>query len=238
MSANVMSFVAVGEPVSTLQWRQDIAATAGHGNPPSHDPETGPPRIDEHVGRPKMHSPDDLPISFGYKSAWIAVPSQDRRAFAESLNLKGIERCSWSDGLLKAYNLEGVFVTPPVLGWTMAVGAHPEAGQDSFLGLLELVSRRFRQAFYFGTHRIVEYQAWAIAKEGKIHRAFAWLGETGEFLLNISERTPEEIDLDTGLEDPESAPDEETVLDLASRWVLDPRTLEQHTEARGPGWFG
>jgi hypothetical protein len=57
-------------------------------------------------------------------------------------------------------------------------------------------------------------------------------------LLNIGERTPEEVEIGTGLEDPDNAPDEETVLELASRWVMDPRELDQHTEARGPGLIG
>jgi hypothetical protein len=187
---------------------------------------------------PHLSDSNDLPRSFGYKTAWIAVPSQEGRTVAEWLGVESIEHCSWSSGIEKAYYLRGVFITPPILGWTMAVGALPEAGQDRFLPFMEWVSKKFHQAFYFGTHRIVEYQAWAIAEDGRIRRAFAWLGERGEFLLNIGDRTPEEVDLNTGLVDFECAPDEETVLELASRWVLDPRELEEHTEARGPGWFG
>jgi hypothetical protein len=187
---------------------------------------------------PHLPDSDDRPLSFGYKSAWIAAPSEDGRAFADSLGLERIARCSWSTGMEKAYSLQGVFVTPPVLRWTLAVGALPEVGEDRFLPYLELLSEKFRKALYFGTHRVVEYQAWAIAEQGKIRRAFAWLGERGEFLLNIGERTPEEVDLGTGVEDFNNPPDEETVLDLASRWVLDPRELDKHTEARGPGWFG
>ena len=187
---------------------------------------------------PHSSNPDDLPISFGYKTAWIAVRSSDGRVLAESLGLKQIERCSWADGIDKAYKLRGVFVSPPIDEWTIAVGSLPEAGQDRFLPDLEEISRRFAHVFYFGTHRIVGYQAWAIAEKGHVRRAHAWLGERGEFLLNIGERTPEEVDLGTGLEDSENAPDEETVLELASRWVLDPRELDQHTEARGPGLIG
>jgi hypothetical protein len=182
---------------------------------------------------------DDSPISFGYKICWIGVPSHDGHAFAESLGLEGIGHCSWRDGLEKAYNLRGVFVTPPIAGWTIAVGALPDVEQSRFLPIMELLSKTFHRAFYFGTHRVVEYQAWANAEEGRIRRGFAWLGERGEFLLNVGERTPEEVELGTGLEDVERPPNEETVLDLASHWVLDPRVLEtRHSEARGPGWFG
>jgi len=192
----------------------------------------------DEIVAPDPSNSDDLPVSFGYKTAWIAVPSQDGRALAEALGLQGIERCSWRSGIEKAYHLRGVFVTPPILQWTIAVGAVPEVGQDQFLPCMQSISRRFHQAFYFATHRIVEYQAWAIAEDGAIRRAFAWLGERGQFLLNKGERTPEELQLDIGVEAWECRPDEETVLDLASRWVLDPRELEQHAGARGPGWFG
>jgi hypothetical protein len=180
----------------------------------------------------------DGPISFGYKIAWIAVPSRDAHAVAEAMGLERIKPCSWRSGLEKAYKLRGVFVTPPIAEWTVALGNLPEANDSRFVPLMERLSQTFQQAFYFGTHRVVEYQAWAIAEEGKIRRAFAWVGERGEFLLNIGPRTPEEIELATGLEDFERAPDEETVLDLASRWEFDPRELDQQSaESGGPGWF-
>jgi len=182
---------------------------------------------------------DDSPSSFGYKTAWIAVPSKDGRALAESLKLVGIGSCSWGTGIENAHELRGVFVTPPIGGFTIAVGALPEAGDSRFLPTLEALSQTFHQAFYFGTHRVVDYQAWAIAEEGRTRRAFAWLGERGEFLLNVGERTSEEAELGIGMEDLDCVPDEETVLDLAARLVLDPRELEQeHPEASGPGWFG
>jgi hypothetical protein len=178
------------------------------------------------------------PSAFGYKIAWIAVPSQDGHALAEAMGLKRLKPSSWASGLEQAHNLRGVFVTPPMAAWTLALGNLPEASDSRFLPLMEQLSRTFQQAFYFGTHRVVEYQAWAIAKQGKTRRAFAWVGEQGEFVLNIGRRIPEEIELETGLEDFERAPDEETVLNLASRWVFDPRELDQQSAAlRGPGWF-
>ena len=181
--------------------------------------------------------PDDLPISFGYKIAWIAVPSDDGRAVADALGLHQIKRSSWESGIARAHESKGIFVTPPVEGWTLAAGSLPEAGDDALLGLLENLSRQFGQAFYFASHRVVEYQAWARADHSVIQRAFAWIGESGEFPLNIGSRTPEEIELNTGVEELENAPDEETVLAIAAKWVLDPRQLDQ-TDANGPGWFG
>lgn len=188
--------------------------------------------------RPRLSSIlDDFPISFGYKSTWIAARTSDSQALADSLGLKECTKCSWADGIANAYSRLGVFVTPQVNEWTIAVGNLPEAGQERFLPYLMEISARFGQVFYFGTHRVVDYQAWAIAEQGQVRRAFGWLGESGEFLLNEGDRTPQEIELGTGVEDFENAPDEETVLTLASCWVLDPRQLSLHTGSRGPGLF-
>lgn len=188
---------------------------------------------------PTSTIPEDLPVPFGYKTAWIAVSSQDGLAVAQSLGLNQIEACSWAAGIQKAYDLRGVFITPPILGWTIAVGAVPDIEGELLLKNLESTSKDFHKAFYFGTHRVVEYQAWAIAEEGKLLRVFAWLGDRGEFPYDLGERTTEEIEMETGVKDFGCAPDEETVLELAARWVLDPRELEElHRDACGPGLFG
>ena len=183
-------------------------------------------------------SVDDLPIPFGYKSLWIAIRSNDTASFAEALGLKNAQPCPWLEGINQAYDFRGIFVTPPVSDWMFAVGNHPEMGHEQFLPFLNQLSQRFHQVYYFGTHRIVDYQAWAIAEQGQVRRAFGWVGETGEFLLNLGERMADEIELGTGLPEVENAPDEEVVLELARRWTLDPRELQDYPEARGPGRFG
>jgi hypothetical protein len=181
---------------------------------------------------------DDVPIPFGYKMSWVAVPSSDGRSVAEFFKLKQIGSCSWKNGIKRAYNCEGIFVGPAVDRWVLALGSHPAADRDTFLPYLENLSKEFGEAFYFGTHRIVGYQAWGRAEKGKVRRAFGYLGERGEFLLNVGERTPEEIEIGAGVEDLDGAPNEETVLELAGMWVLDPREIDLHMEATGPGWFG
>jgi hypothetical protein len=192
------------------------------------------------VNRPQEPNSDadDAPEPFGYKISWIVVTSSDGRAVAKSLGLRDVRHCSWKEGVELAYAGKSTFVTPTVEGWTIALGPHPEAGQASFLPRLEDLSREFGEAFYFGTHRIVGYQAWGRAKQGKIVRAFGYLGERGQFLINVGDRTPEEIELGTGVEDVNCEPDEETVLNLAGMWVLDPREIDLHTSATGPGLIG
>jgi hypothetical protein len=180
----------------------------------------------------------DAPVSFGYKASWIAVPAGDAAAIADAMGLTNVQRCSWNDGIARGCNHEGVFITPAIGKWMLSVGSHGDISHKTFAPYLTMLSERFGEAYYFGTHRVVGYQAWAKAVKGKIVRAFGYLGERGEFLINVGERTAEEIEIDAGLEDEEAPPDEETVLDLASKWVLDPRELDAYEGAEGPGWFG
>ena len=185
-----------------------------------------------------VRDPNDLPVSFGYKMGWIAVASAEGSDLVNWLKLRKVRRCSWNDGLERAHDLKGVFVTPPMGEWTLALGWHPEAGQDDFIPYLEELSRRFGRAFLFDTHRIVEYHAWAFAEGGKIKRAFGYVGEKGKFLVNVGDPTPEEHELGVGIEDHDHPPSEEDVLNLAAKWVLDPREIDLEVEACGPGWYG
>jgi hypothetical protein len=180
----------------------------------------------------------DVPGPFGYKRSWLALSVADGIAVCDALGLTNVQPIGWSDGLGQSYGARGdIFVSPPVGGWTLAIGSLPSADQEEFLPLLQILSRQFGQAFYFGTHRIVDYHAWAIAEDGEILRAYGYLGESGNCLLDVGQRTSDEVDLKTGLADG-PYPDEETVLKLAGRWVLDPLSIDQHTGACGPGWLG
>jgi hypothetical protein len=181
---------------------------------------------------------EDVPIPFGYKASWIAIRGATPQAVAGHLNLKDLDSCSWKQGLQKALTYKGLFISPVVDEWVLIIGNPPDAGQASFRPFLKELSKAFGDVFYFGTHRVVGYNAWAIARGGEIVRAFAYLGERGEFLLNVGDRLPEEIELATGLEDEDGAPNEETVLDLAAQLVFDPREIDAYTEAVGPGHFG
>jgi hypothetical protein len=187
---------------------------------------------------PAGSNPDDVPVPFGYKSAWVALRCSESHAVANALKLEQVAACSWTNGIKNAYDLKGVFVAPAIAGWTLCVGSHPDAEQSAFVPYMEALSAQFGEAFYFSTHRFVGYHAWARAANGIVSRAFAYLGERGEFLIDTGNRTPEEIELETGVADLDLSPDEETVLELAGKWVLDPREIDLHTQAAGPGLFG
>ena len=187
---------------------------------------------------PSPSDGQDLPVSFGYKTTWIAVRSEDPGSVARALGLKNVKAASWANGVERADRQQGVFVSPPVDGWVLALGKLPDADGEAFETFLADLSARLGQVFFFATHRVVEYHAWAIADAGRITRAFSFIGDQGEFPVNTGEPLPEESELGIGEADLEAAPDEDHVLSIAAAWTIDPLNLEQHENAVGPGLFG
>jgi hypothetical protein len=159
-----------------------------------------------------------------------------------ALGLRHVRRATWAEGLYK-----DTFVAPPVLGWTLVEGVRrPEAGDPRFLPFLEGLSERFGDVQYFGTHRVVDYHAWATAVDGRVVRAYGWLGERGEVLLDVGPKTVEEEELAfrfvdrttadgdwTGLE----MPDEEDVMRIAGRWSINPQEVDAYPSV-GIGYLG
>jgi len=175
----------------------------------------------------------DPPQPFGYKTLWFALRAPSTSAVAEALRLEDAAPANWRSGL-EASRAGLVFVSPLVRGWAFVVSDSlpqldgGESGARCRESLAAL-SQRFGEAFYFGTHRIVEYHAWARSENGEMRRAFAYLGEAGELLLDEGQPTHEEraaeAVFDAELVEQGGAPDEESVLAVASRWTIDPREL-------------
>ncbi|WP_139992458.1 hypothetical protein [Paenibacillus paridis] len=172
------------------------------------------------------------PHSFGYKCQWLTVKTADTEAVAKALKLVDIQAANWATGIAGAY--EGYyFVSPPVEGWTFVVNAlMPDATDQLESGPLQTVtdlSVVFEEAYYFGTHRVVSYHAWARARHGRLTRAYGYLGERGETLFNHGELTAEETKHDLYFteqeDDMQMLPDEEHVLLIAREWSLDPLEL-------------
>ena len=164
----------------------------------------------------------DVPQDFGPKSTWMAVPTRDPAAVAEVLELTEVQAANWETGLEVGLFMEDrVFVTPGLDRWTLAVGsglpdpANP-GERASWTTLMSLLSSRFGEAQYFGSHRVSDYSAWAKFVDGKQVRLFSWAQEE---IFNEGEPTPEETDR---LTDPE----EEDVFAVAEAWGLSPMTLE------------
>ena len=126
----------------------------------------------------------DLPSSFGYKCTWLAVKTSDSKKLTDLLHIKKITPCNWKYGIEGAYN-KSIFVTPPVDGWILVCGNSLPAGDsdngiDEIKEILKTLSKEFKEAQYFCTHRVVEFHCWMKAIDGNVIRVYSFLGESGE----------------------------------------------------------
>ena len=166
------------------------------------------------------------------------------------MSLADIRSCNWEEGLREAGE-QGIFIAPPVSGWTLAIGATlPDASDENTLPLIVRLSETHGSVQYFGNHRVLDYYAWAKAERGRLHRAYAYLGEQGSVLWDRGELTKEELDLGL-IFDPttkteatsddsimkmlerlknnlQKYPTEEDVFAIGRKWSIDPTQIEDY----------
>jgi len=194
----------------------------------------------------------DLPAPFGPNMAWLALDTTDAEAVATALGLREARAATWAEGNDAACQ-SSVFVTPPLADWTLAVGAAlfpPDRAEAFVKPLLERLSREFRDAQFFCTHRDVQLHVWARARQGKLVRGYGWLGGKGVILWDEGGQTKEERDLGFRFFDGRSPaveqtenkndtlPDEGCVMQLASLWSIDPTTLDEQFKEPVKGLLG
>jgi hypothetical protein len=191
----------------------------------------------------------DEPVNFGYKIVWFAIKSDNKEKIAELLNIKQTSKSNWEKGIEKAYS-DGVFITPQVGEWTLAVGMGLPLGdsQESIEKLekvLNELSSEFGEAQFFGTHRVVEYHNWMKSVDGKIERIYSYVGESMENIkvygkptepesnLNLFNSLSEEAKSDEyyDREDLDYA-DEELVMKIAENWSVNPSKLTKRTDIK------
>jgi hypothetical protein len=146
----------------------------------------------------------DYPVAFGYKQQWLAVRDRDPQTVADALGLRDTKPSTWKEGIERAYQhyrrrageCAEVFVSPPVLGWTLAVGGAaviPDVTMPAFVPFLCGLSAALGHVQYFGSHRISCYAAWAKAECGQLVRAYGAVDYATR--VDLGARTPEEIEL-------------------------------------------
>lgn len=201
---------------------------------------------------PKIEATPDLPVGFGDKCTWYALPTIDTSAVADAIKLNDAQPCGWSQGIHAAYD-QSVFITPPVEGWTFVVGFSLAPSTDDISPILqsrlETLSQIFGTALCFSTHRVVEFHLWAKAVKGSLIRAYGYVGESGETFWDEGEMTPEEQQLGFAFFDPKSPeaedddywertdlsyPDEDSVMFIADAWSISPIQLEQYAGDLAP----
>jgi hypothetical protein len=199
--------------------------------------------------------------SFGYKNAWLAIKGAGSRAVAEALSLRSVRAADWDTGIKAAYEYpitSAVFVTPPVDGWVLCVGFPlftPVDARPPAFGLraAEWAAELQTEVQYFSTHRIVEAHAWARARPSGLERAYVYVGESGEKVLDFGSQTAEERALGFAFFDPSSDEaqvddywerqdlthvGEEHVMALAARWSVDPSALAERDLEVAEGLIG
>jgi hypothetical protein len=168
----------------------------------------------------------DVMVGFGGKQAWLAVRDGDPEAILAALGLRNLGTVRWRDGIDLAHLTDDrVAVTPPLDGWTLAVGRHLMMRRPD---VAELSAKLQTEVQFFATHRVTESHRWQRAAGGLLIRAFGYVGRTGEVTTWFGD--PDPAERDAGL--PASYDDETTVLvaeqdvlKVAAAWSLDPATL-------------
>jgi len=199
--------------------------------------------------------------SFGYKNAWIAVKNVQPEAVTHALSLRNVRAADWETGIRAAYEYPftcAVFVTPLIDGWVLCVGFPlfaPVDARPPIFGLrtAEWAAQLQTEVQYFCTHRVVEAHAWARARPAGLERAYVYVGESGEKVLDVGAQTSEEQALGFAFFDPTSAAaqaddywqrqdltyvGEEHVMALAERWSIDPSSLDDRDLEVGNGLIG
>jgi len=197
----------------------------------------------------------DEPLPFGVKTAWLAFNTTNTAAVAAALGLHDARPAPWAEGVAAAYQA-GVYITPPVADWTLAVGTvlfPPDRTEEFVKPLLERLSRKFGKVQYFCTHSDIELHVWARARKGVLVRGYGWLGARAVTLWDEGAPTKEECEIgypflngpqptteqEASAESAAPAPpDESCVLQLAALWSIDPMSLDGEYKEPQPGLLG
>src|SRR5262245_31150181 len=185
--------------------------------------------------------------------AWLSLDTTNTAAVAKALGLGEAREATWGVGIEAAHR-GSVYVSPPVADWTLAVGTAlfqtPEELPATLKLLLEELSRQFKDVQYFCNHRDIGMYAWARARQGRLVRGYGWLGVRGVTLWDEGALTKEErglgfrcgIDQSPAVQQGDTnelAPlTEDFVFELASRWSIDPTTLDGEYKEPVLGFLG
>lgn len=199
----------------------------------------------------------DTPVNFGYNMNWLAIKSTEKNKIFQLLKLKIDKEVTWQKGIETIYTTQKLFVSPSVGKWTIIAGNELPYGDtkdsvEKIKNLLIDLSKEFGEAYFFGTHRIVELQSWIKAKEGKIERVYSYIGESmqtiaskGELVavekkVNLFNSLSKEAQGDSYFEREDIFyPDEEFVMRMAEYWSINPTKLSNRKDIENQkGYIG
>lgn len=189
------------------------------------------------------------PVPFGYRMSWLAIRSAEPDHVVMALGIEEAGPSSWQEGIDAVYASESlldhaVFVTPALDGWVLVVSpgffaAASDADPERLGRFVTDAARRLgTDVQFFASHRVVDGHAWAWADEEGLKRAFYYLGEVDECLVDTGAETPHEETLECVPPDADDVPDESTVMSVAGAWSLDPTELEGRFPDADAGQLG
>ncbi len=169
---------------------------------------------------------------------WLAVRCGNPLVVQSALGLNRATPCTWEEGLTAAHE-QKLFISPPIGGWILVMGSSlpdPSDDVDKCFRFIHTLSRKLGHIQFFAVNRVLQHHAWVQAEFGQIRRGYAWAGKT---IWNQGTKTVAETQLgmkccDYGetlerapfnLADPAALNVERLSL-LASRWSLDPSTID------------
>jgi hypothetical protein len=171
-------------------------------------------------------------VGFGYKQAWLAIGVADAVPVIAALGVRDLGEAPWRSGIDLAYfTPDRLAITPPLRGagdgaWTLVTGSWLMTAPIDLASLSDTLGTEVQR---FASHRVVEAHQWARALDGRVVRAFGYVGESGEITTWLGE--PEPIEREIGL--PPAIDDEtlllvgeDDVMRVAEAWSVDPTSLD------------
>lgn len=152
----------------------------------------------------KISTEADSAQAFGYKNKWLLVRTDSSEAVLAKLVTKHNQISNWESGIALAYKYSfnesenWVFVSPSIKGWVLLVGhglpdSSAAMGETGIKLMMESLSKSFGDVQFYATHRVCDYVAWGVAKNGVISRLFSYADSSVQ--ENTGNRLPAEFDL-------------------------------------------
>jgi hypothetical protein len=194
-------------------------------------------------------------------TSWIAVKGGTVEAIVRALDLSDPKAATWTEGMEVVGGnhdncpadwgeLAGVYITPLVHGWRLAVGHYVGAapisrpaddrrtGWRKVAGWCRRLSREFGEAHAFTDQAQMDWFSWIVARDGTVIRQVVY--EDGEFLSNRGSPSGVEARLVARFRPDEDRsrwlPDVGDVPRLAGECSVNPWRIGPRTRLVGPGF--
>lgn len=118
----------------------------------------------------------------GVNCEWLVLKSKNTEEVAHFLELDNIKPMHGTIGIQQLYSKRNcIYITPPIEGWVVIMGAGLLATGEGIQVLLPKLSVRFQEAYFFKNYDTGDTYCWMKAIKGTIERSFTYCLELGEW---------------------------------------------------------